>query len=103
MTFSTVLTSATHVPFDTRNSTIAETYVLDEKSNGYLNALRTTDDLIRDIWSMYQNKGLENNTLLVIMGDHGLSIRDHDHHLVDTLGRSHHVLRLQHRVTLNPR
>lgn len=60
----------------------------DDWSNKYLQAWQSTDDYICNIWSMYNERNLIDNTLFVFLGDHGLALHDEHHKFWSTLGQS---------------
>jgi len=56
-------------------------YVDDVEHNQYLNAVRYQDDFVRDVIEGFERRGLANNTIFVIMGDHGEGFREHGRRL----------------------
>jgi lipoteichoic acid synthase len=56
-------------------------YVDDPKHNTYLNTVRYQDSFVRHIIEGFTKKGLADNTIFVIMGDHGDGFREHGRRL----------------------
>ncbi|TKX18910.1 sulfatase-like protein 4 [Elsinoe australis] len=90
LTLATFLTSASHLPFQLRDEYPKRRYVSEDRSddwsNKYLQAWQSTDDYICNIWSMYNERNLIDNTLFVFLGDHGLALHDEHHKFWSTLG-----------------
>jgi len=47
----------------------------------YLNAVRESDELIGQVWSAIEKRGLAESTLLVVVGDHGQAFGQHSQRL----------------------
>ena len=76
--FLTHLTGTTHHPWGLPNNTyddlLGSTSGQDNDLNHYLNAIGFVDDWLADILGILEEKGVANETLLVMAGDHGLSL-----------------------------
>ncbi|HVC95127.1 MAG TPA: sulfatase [Pirellulales bacterium] len=55
--------------------------VSDPELHRYLNAVRESDELIGQIWSEIEKRGLADSTLLVVIGDHGQAFGQHSQRL----------------------
>lgn len=49
----------------------------DKVLNEYLNTVKYTDDLLAKMMSVFESRGLLNETLFVMMGDHGTSFHEY--------------------------
>jgi len=56
-------------------------YVDDETENHYLNAVRYQDEFVGKVIDGFKKLGLYDNTIFVIMGDHGEGFREHGRRL----------------------
>jgi phosphoglycerol transferase MdoB-like AlkP superfamily enzyme len=56
-------------------------YVDDEAQNNYLNAVRYQDEWVGKVIKEFKAAGLYDNTIFVIMGDHGEGFREHGRRL----------------------
>lgn len=80
--FLTHLTSSTHHPWGLPKDFLQKQYLgrnsygYDRKFNRYLNTIGLVDDWLGDIISILEETGVANETLLVLSGDHGLSMPD---------------------------
>jgi lipoteichoic acid synthase len=73
--FVTIWTHDTHHPYV---SNLHYDYgVHDATFNRYLNGVRATDDLVGQLAAALRTMGLEDRTLLVVMGDHGEAFGEH--------------------------
>ncbi|KAJ5094015.1 hypothetical protein N7456_009876 [Penicillium angulare] len=76
--FLTHLTGTTHHPWglpnDTYASLLGSTKNHNEDLNRYLNAVGYQDTWLADILAILEEKGVRDETLLVMAGDHGLSL-----------------------------
>ncbi|KAJ5584502.1 uncharacterized protein N7459_004302 [Penicillium hispanicum] len=76
--FLTHLTGTTHHPWGLPNNTyeqiISSTKGPNEDLNHYLNAIGFVDDWLAEILDILEEKGVANETLIVMAGDHGLSL-----------------------------
>jgi len=73
--------AVTHYRFDTPEYFKTQEYTkkgVDPMINKYFNSLRYMDDVLRDIFAGFRERGLMNNTLFVLFGDHGVSLGDHN-------------------------
>ena len=54
-----------------------DAYVADEQHNRYLNAVHYTDRFVENLFAQYEALGLAENTIFVIVGDHGEGFGEH--------------------------
>lgn len=74
----TYLTLCTHHNYVTPQSWPRKDYVDDDEDlNNYLNGVRYTDDFIRQVMEGLKERGLLENTVVVIVGDHGEAFGEH--------------------------
>lgn len=83
--FAGVLTTSTHYPFPVPEEGYTLEYVTDEVVNNYLNSIRRTDRLLMDIVGGFEERGVLNETMFVILGDHGHAFNDWGHKLLGAL------------------
>jgi lipoteichoic acid synthase len=74
---ATYFTSATHYPYMVPDGYQEEKYAEDEDLNRYLNAIRLQDTFLEDLFDQYKELGLYDNTVFVILGDHGEAFGEH--------------------------
>ena len=79
--FLTHLTGTTHHPWGLPGSTYKDivgdrSYKPNRKFNRYLNTIGFVDDWLQEILDILEETGIANETLLVLAGDHGLSLPD---------------------------
>ncbi len=74
---ATYLTSATHYPYVVPDSYEQERYAEDEDLNRYLNAIRLQDVFLENLFDHYKALGLYEDTVFVILGDHGEAFGEH--------------------------
>jgi arylsulfatase A-like enzyme len=80
--FLTHLTSSTHHPWALPKDFLQKQYLgsnsygYDRKFNRYLNTIGLVDDWLGEIISVLEETGVADETLLVLSGDHGLSMPD---------------------------
>ncbi len=74
---ATYFTSATHYPYTLPEGYQEEKYAEDEDLNRYLNAIRLQDTFLQDLFDQYKELGLYDNTVFVILGDHGEAFGEH--------------------------
>jgi lipoteichoic acid synthase len=74
---ATYFTSATHYPYTLSEGYQEEKYAEDEDLNRYLNAIRLQDTFLQDLFDQYKELGLYDNTVFVILGDHGEAFGEH--------------------------
>jgi lipoteichoic acid synthase len=76
--FLTYLTLSTHHNYGVPKSYPLQDYgVGDVGQNAYLNAVRYTDEFIKQIMDNFTKRGLLDKTLFMIVGDHGESFGEH--------------------------
>ncbi len=74
---ATYLTSATHYPYVVPDSYEQERFAEDEDLNRYLNAIRLQDVFLEILFGHYKDLGLYEDTVFVILGDHGEAFGEH--------------------------
>ena len=74
---ATYLTVTPHFHYDAISRYGWKNYVSDKKYNAYLNTLHYQDNFLKNLVQQYQDLGLYDNTLFVILGDHGEAFREH--------------------------
>jgi hypothetical protein len=74
--FASMLTLATHHPYVTP-SRIEPVHEPAQAKKAYDDAVRYTDEWIRELFEKLQKQGLLDNTLVVITGDHGEAFSEH--------------------------
>jgi phosphoglycerol transferase MdoB-like AlkP superfamily enzyme len=74
---ATYLTSATHYPYTVPESYEQERYAEDEDLNRYLNAIRLQDVFLENLFYQYEDLGLYEDTVFIILGDHGEAFGEH--------------------------
>ncbi|PJF19620.1 Catalase-peroxidase [Paramicrosporidium saccamoebae] len=77
--FATLLTNVNHDPYDLPKGWESVDYVKnnDPKVNKFLNTARYTDNFVKEFVKALQDNGILKDTLLVVMGDHGMSLGEH--------------------------
>jgi lipoteichoic acid synthase len=58
-------------------------FVGDKAKNDYLNAVRYDDFVLRDMFARFKEAGLYENTVFLILGDHGEGFGEHDRYAHD--------------------
>ena len=74
---ATYLTSNTHYPYSLPDGYEEERFVEDEELNRYLNAIRLQDLLLESLFDQYKDLGLYEDTVFVILADHGEGFGEH--------------------------
>jgi len=74
---ATYFTSATHYPYMVPEAYEQERFAEDEDLNRYLNAIRLQDTFLEDLFDQYKDLGLYDNTVFVVLGDHGEAFGEH--------------------------
>ena len=74
---ATYLTSATHYPYMVPEGYEQEKFAEDEDLNRYLNAISLQDYFLESLFEQYRDLGLYEDTVFVIMGDHGEAFGEH--------------------------
>jgi hypothetical protein len=74
---ATYLTVTPHFHYDAISRYGWKNYVSDKKYNAYLNTLHYQDNFLKNLVQQYKDLGLYQNTLFVILGDHGEAFREH--------------------------
>jgi arylsulfatase A-like enzyme len=74
---ATYLTAATHYPYTVPDGYEQERFAEDEELNRYLNAIRLQDVFLESLFDQYKDLGLYEDTVFVILGDHGEAFGEH--------------------------
>ena len=74
---ATYLTVTPHFHYDLIKRYGWKNYTEDKKYNAYLNTLHYQDNFLKNLIQQYKDLGLYENTLFVILGDHGEGFREH--------------------------
>ncbi len=74
---ATYLTVTGHHDYSVPEEFAKEDYVEDEQLNDYLNAVRYQDTFLRNLFDQYKELGLYEDTVFVIVGDHGEGFAEH--------------------------
>ena len=76
--FLSYLTLTAHHDYQTPPTFDKQTFDAHEPEfNDYLNALRYTDDFLRDLFDAFDERGLIDSTLFILVGDHGEAFGEH--------------------------
>jgi arylsulfatase A-like enzyme len=76
--FLNFLTLTSHHPYDVPTGFASRNYdTPDRELNNYYNALRYTDEFLRDFMRRMNELGLDRNTVFIIVGDHGEAFGEH--------------------------
>ncbi len=74
----TYLTLSTHHNYVTPQSFPYRDYGVEDKDlNNFLNAVRYTDEFFREVYQGFKERGLLENTVFIIVGDHGEAFGEH--------------------------
>ena len=71
------LTAVTHYPYLVPDSYEQERFAEDEDLNRYLNALRLQDIFLESLFKQYEDLGLYEDTVFVVVADHGEAFGEH--------------------------
>ena len=74
LTYSSLLT---HVYFDTPSDWPKKKLIKVKTCNDYVNAIRYIDNFLKDFFNDFKAKNLLEDTLFVVLGDHGISCGEH--------------------------
>ena len=80
-----ILTTSTHFPFLLPEGEEYREYVTNDLANKYLNTIRMTDAFLRDIIEGFKERGVFNETMFVMLGDHGHGFDDWHHKVLGAL------------------
>ena len=84
--FLTYCSSVSHSDFDTPPSWPIRTYTEDnERLNKYFNAQNYMDQFMENFMKGFEKRGLDKNTLFIFIGDHGVSLGEHNSWLAPEL------------------
>ncbi|KAJ5774082.1 Alkaline phosphatase-like alpha/beta/alpha [Penicillium paradoxum] len=93
--FLSHVTSTTHHPWGTPGDFHKEPYMSDQGNinhdlmNNYLNAARFVDIWLGDIMNMLDQTGIANETLVVVVGDHGQAFGEDNKEMTGTYHNGH--------------
>jgi Sulfatase len=80
-----ILTTSTHYPFPLPEGEEYREYITNEIANQYLNSIRMTDGFLRNIIEGFKERGVFNETMFVMIGDHGHGFDDWNHKVLGAL------------------
>jgi Sulfatase len=80
-----ILTTSTHFPFPLPEGESYREYIDNELVNQYLNSIRMTDGFLRDLIGGFEERGVVNETVFVMIGDHGHGFDDWGHKVLGAL------------------
>ncbi len=83
--FLTYLTLTPHHTYHSPDKYGVEKYSDKEKFNDYLNAVHYVDQFTKNIFQMFKDEGLYENTVFVIVGDHGEGFGEHGFYQHDSV------------------
>jgi lipoteichoic acid synthase len=75
--FATYLTATGHHQYVVPNRYGKKRFVEDEELNRYLNTLRYQDFFLMNLFAQYKDLGLYEDTIFVVLGDHGEGFDEH--------------------------
>ncbi|KAJ5384755.1 Alkaline phosphatase-like alpha/beta/alpha [Penicillium concentricum] len=93
--FLSHVTSTTHHPWSTPDDFKKEPYMSDQGNinhdlmNNYLNAARFVDNWLGDIMTLLEQTGIANETLVVVVGDHGQAFGEDNKEMTGTYENGH--------------
>jgi len=83
---ATYFTMSPHYPYEgCQKNSGSEDFDEDEELNRYLNCLHVQDTFLNDLFDQYKELGLYEDTVFIILGDHGEAFGEHGlkaHHLL---------------------
>jgi lipoteichoic acid synthase len=74
----TVLTLASHHPYSIPTGFGAKWFVEERSENEYLNTIAYTDEFLHDLFREFELRRLLDDTVFVVLGDHGEAFGEHD-------------------------
>jgi lipoteichoic acid synthase len=74
---ATYLTATPHDAYVVPNRYGEKTFAEDEELNRYLNTIRYQDFFLKNLFDQYKELGLYENTVFVVLGDHGEAFGEH--------------------------
>lgn len=75
--FAVYLTGTSHHPYNVPDNFETHRFVEDEEFNNYLNTIHYLDAFVGKLIQQYKDLGLYDNTVFVILGDHGEGFGEH--------------------------
>ena len=75
--FATYMTNTPHHPYLAPTTYGRKNFAADDVFNRYLNSVNYVDHFVRELIAQYKALGLYDNTVFIIMGDHGEGFGEH--------------------------
>jgi len=75
--FLTLLTLTAHHPYSIPKGFAEQKYASQTVLNQYLNTLAYTDRFLKKLWKGFDERGLADDTLFILVGDHGEGMGEH--------------------------
>ena len=83
--FMSLLTITPHHDYILPKGFATKDYTDKQPLNDYLNTLRYQDDFLKELMAIFENTGQADNTLFVVVGDHGEAFAEHGKIMHDTV------------------
>jgi len=80
-----VLTLTSHHPYGIPRGFQTQRFVSQRDRNDYLNTLAYTDRFLQKLFAAFEQKGLLDDTLFIVMGDHGEAFGEHGRYQHDSV------------------
>jgi hypothetical protein len=80
-----ILTTSTHFPFPLPDGEEYVKYIKDDTVNKYLNSIRKTDEFLERLVGGFRARGVLEETMFVMIGDHGHAFDDWNHKILGAL------------------
>ena len=80
-----ILTTSTHYPFPFPEGETRQEYVDNDLLNKYLNSIHMTDGFLEKLIRGFEERGVINETMFVMIGDHGHAFDDWNHKIIGAL------------------
>ncbi len=75
--FATYMTNTPHHPYLAPTTYGRKPFAADDELNRYLNSINYLDHFVKELIAQYKELGLYDNTVFIIMGDHGEGFGEH--------------------------